>query len=66
MFRPVVAIIRFFLSFDSLKIILHNSRGGVFDKETSTSKPYTTPDVVLIKFDLLMISTELLETCRGL
>ena len=35
MFRPVVAIIRF-LSFDSLKIILNNSRGGVFD-EISTS-----------------------------
>ena len=27
------------LSFDSLKIILHNSRGGVFDEEISTSKP---------------------------
>ena len=27
-----------FLSFDSLKIILYNSRGGVFDEETSTSK----------------------------
>jgi len=26
----------------------------------------TIPDVVLIQFDLLMISTELLETCRGL
>jgi len=38
MFRPVVAIIRF-LSFDSLKIILYNSRGGVFDEEISTSKP---------------------------
>ena len=38
MFRSVVAIIRF-LSFDSLKIILHNSRGGVFDEEISTSKP---------------------------
>ena len=38
MFWPVVAIIRFF-SFDSLKIILHNSRGGVFDEEISTSKP---------------------------
>ena len=23
------------------------------------------PDAVLIKFDLLMMSTELLETCRG-
>ena len=30
MFRPVVAII--ILSFDSLKIILYNSRGGVFDE----------------------------------
>jgi len=38
MFRPVVAIIRF-LSFDSLKIILYNSHGGVFDEEISTSKP---------------------------
>jgi len=37
MFRPVVAIIRS-LSFDSLKIILYNSRGGVFDEEISTSK----------------------------
>jgi len=27
------------LSFDSLKIILYNSRGGVFDEEISTSKP---------------------------
>ena len=27
------------LSFDSLKIILYNSRGGVFNKEISTSKP---------------------------
>jgi len=26
----------------------------------------TIPDAVLIQFDLLMISTELLETCRGL
>ena len=26
------------LSFDSLKIILYNSRGGVFDEEISTSK----------------------------
>ena len=26
------------LSFDALKIILHNSRGGVFDEEISTSK----------------------------
>ena len=26
----------------------------------------TTPDAVLIQFDLLMMSTELLETCRGL
>ena len=34
MFRPVVAIIRFqVLSFDSIKIILYNSRGGVFDEE---------------------------------
>ena len=24
------------------------------------------PDAVLIQFDLLMMSTELLETCRGL
>jgi hypothetical protein len=24
------------------------------------------PDAVLIKFDLLMMSTEVLETCRGL
>ena len=39
MFRPVVAIIRFFfLSFDSLNIILYNSRGGVLDEEVSTSK----------------------------
>ena len=38
MFRPVVAIIRF-LSFDSLKIILYSSHGGVFDEEISTSKP---------------------------
>jgi len=27
------------LSFDSLKIILYNSRGGKFDEEISTSKP---------------------------
>jgi len=26
----------------------------------------TTPDAVLIQFDLLMMSTALLETCRGL
>jgi len=26
----------------------------------------TTPDVVLIQFDFLMMSTVLLETCRGL
>ena len=26
------------LSFDSLKVILYNSRGGVFDEEISTSK----------------------------
>ena len=26
----------------------------------------TTPDAVLIQFDLLMMSTEFLETCRGL
>ena len=26
----------------------------------------TIPDVVLTQFDLLMMSTELLETCRGL
>jgi len=26
----------------------------------------TTPDVVLIQFDLLMMSTVLLETCTGL
>jgi len=26
----------------------------------------TVQDVVLIQFDLLMMSTELLETCRGL
>ena len=26
----------------------------------------TTPDAVLIQFDLLMTSTVLLETCRGL
>ena len=26
----------------------------------------TVTDAVLIQFDLLMISTELLETCRGL
>jgi hypothetical protein len=38
MFRPVVTIIRF-LSFDSLKTILYNSGGGVFDKEISTPKP---------------------------
>ena len=41
MFLPAVAIIRFFFffSFDSLKIILYNSRGGVFDEEISTWKP---------------------------
>ena len=38
MFRPVVAIIRFYHSTHS-KIILYNSRGGVFDDEISTSKP---------------------------
>jgi len=27
------------LSFDSLKIILYNSLGGVFDEEISTSEP---------------------------
>ena len=37
MFRPVAAIIRV-LSFDSLKIIVYNLRGGVFDEEISTSK----------------------------
>ena len=26
----------------------------------------TIPDAVLIQFDLLVMSTELLETCRGL
>jgi len=26
----------------------------------------TTPDAVLIQFDLLMMSTVMLETCRGL
>ena len=26
----------------------------------------TVPDAVLIQFDLLMMGTELLETCRGL
>ena len=50
MFRPVVAIIRF-LSFDSLKIILYNSHGGVFDEEISTSKP------------LLEHSTSILGVC---
>jgi hypothetical protein len=30
-------------------------------------KTYTTiPDAILIQFDILMMSTELLETCRGL
>jgi len=38
MFRLVAAIIRFF-SFESIKIILYNLRGGVFDEEISTSKP---------------------------
>jgi len=33
-----VAIIRRF-SFESIKIILYNSRDGVFDEEISTSKP---------------------------
>ena len=39
MFRPIVTIIRFFFSFESLKIILYNSRDGLFDEEISTSKP---------------------------
>jgi len=47
MFRPVVAIIRF-LSFDSLKSILYNSRGGVFDEEISTSKPLLEHSVSIL------------------
>ena len=51
MFRPIEAIIRFFFSFESIKIILYNSRGGVFDEEISTSKP------------LLEHSTSILGVC---
>jgi len=47
MFRPVVDIIRF-ITFDSLKIILYNSRGGVFDKEISTSKPFLEHSVSIL------------------
>jgi len=31
-----------------------------------TGRSLTIPDAVLIQFDLLMMSTELLETCRRL
>ena len=31
-----------------------------------SGRPVCIPDAVLIQFDLLMMSTELLETCRGL
>jgi len=33
---------------------------------TVTYREYYIPDAVLIQFDLLMMSTDLLETCRGL
>jgi len=43
-----------------LQRILHQS------VHTGPSLPENTiPDAVLIQFDLLMMSTELLETCRG-
>ena len=37
---------------------------GVHTERSLTEN--TIPDAVLIQFDLLMMSTELLETCRGL
>ena len=47
--------------------------GGQVEKELLLNLPIgrslgenTTPDAVLIQFDLLMMSTELLEACRGL
>jgi len=42
------------------------------ERELSTSIPdghlqrATIPDAVLVQFDLLMMNTTLLETCRGL
>ena len=42
------------------------------ENSLSTYMPYghlqrvTIPDAVLVKFDLLMMSTTFLETCRGL
>jgi len=46
--------------------------GAQVERKLSTCTPdghlqrVNIPDAVLIKFDLLMMSTTLLETCRGL
>jgi hypothetical protein len=38
----------------------------LLDLHTGRPLRVTIPDAVLVKFDFLMMSTTLLETCRGL
>ena len=47
-------------------IVLSVSDRPVCDSGRSLTESTTIPGAVLIQFDLLMMSTVLLETCRGL
>ena len=55
--RPVGRLRRNRLRRNGFLLNLHNGR---------SLTEHTIPDTVLIQFDLLMMSTKLLETCRGL
>jgi len=61
------------VSSNSVLIIMRsnciNTASGILfsvSVHTCTLTESTIPDAVLIQFDLLMMSTVLLETCRGL
>ena len=43
-----------------------NTASGIVFSVSDPLTENTIPDAALIQFDLLMMSTELLETCRGL
>jgi hypothetical protein len=72
MFRAILLIIRRLNCINATSGVVTILRGAYGAQVATTSAPYghpwrvTTPDAVLIQFNLLVMSMLLLETCRGL
>ena len=62
----IISLLQYFACFEQRRAHHQGVKFYYYSIWYSHSQRVTIPDAVVVQFDLLMMSTTLLETCRGL